>query len=607
MSKVTFPSKLIQQATGTFILTIYLPATTRGTVFEMGTTEFVPESDKNISVSFNVGASDENLILIDDLDLHTLDIQIDNETIYNPEFKVGENIFTSPQAKLSIGQTSLVLDTTLEPGYHTFFWTWEDKTHKLIKFNGSNVIQQSKVLTEQITPNTFNFNPPSRFGGAYTLLETHLTSLVYLSTSELTRYATIYKQRLDNGLNLNNADEFIHGLEDVLPKGGLLFRRDFRESDVRYTTRPFMEATPAPNNESPILVKDAAGYLDQQFFFNLENGKYETHNTEIFTLADKNYFNLSYPNIEILSLTINGEQFNNYYFNNQRVYLMLEGWQHEYWLGKQIEVTYKVRRGYFVEWNEEAAYDSYLVKLTDTDNREISIVQEGNRSHSVKLATEIDLNPMVSPQHTGFIYLDKEPQVGQAFRLSVSSNYLSMDGMDSADFIVELIDKHGNEVLSPQIDVFIMDEKNAKQSDYGSLSPIINYDTMQARNRAGRLYFRYRAPKLSSKLPYKEKLFLVAYDRQTGLGAHLPVHLKLPFYVGPNQVSYQYAQEGLPEASLPFEYFARFYEKELPAEHPLSALDVDQDGYLSYIDWLNFESNIHNSALLQTLTQALKA
>lgn len=278
--------------------------------------------------------------------------------------------------------------------------------------------------------------------------------------------------------------------------------------------------TPAPTDNSPILISDTTGFLYRQYFFDLDTGIYEPTNTESFTINNFLNFKLSYENIDPsypLLIMIEGEHIDSYILNNNVVYLNLEGWRHDLFYGKTVSITYKLNRAYYVEYNEDAANYSYKLKTTDDDISELTIIQEGNSDSPVRLATEIELNPIVNSQHTGFIYIDKEEQRTQDFRLNVSSSYLIMDGMDSADFVVEAIDQYGNEILSPYLDVFITDKYNSVLTNYGTITPIINDDTLKARNTAGRLYFKYRAPLYKPNTQVDEVTLNVDYTKKFNL------------------------------------------------------------------------------------------
>ena len=83
----------------------------------------------------------------------------------------------------------------------------------------------------------------------------------------------------------------------------------------------------------------------------------------------------------------------------------------------------------------------------------------------------------------------------------------------------------------------------------------------------------------------------------------MPIKLRAPLVSVPDIVT----QSDLisPVASMPFEYIARYYERTLPNNHPLSVYDKDKDGYISREDWLYFKSQLQDTTTLQSVFQSL--
>lgn len=498
----------------------------------------------------------------------------------------------------------------MQSGHTTFLWTWEDGLHHLaVQDTGETRVTNSRFELGAVIPAPLDLIGAPAFPGSIVLLETHVTGLVGEPDRSFIDAGLAYQSAIADGLlDETKPQERAHAFTGLLPTGGMLFGRDFRDRSIRYVQKPYFELTPAPVDHSPLLVADEKGPLRRQYFFDLETGDYTDTNTETFVLEKKTTFTLSYDGLDESFpplVTIQGETIPVLSVDGPVVKLSLTEAEHEQWYGESVRITYKLDRAYHVEWNGDAAHDSLIVQLSDRQDVPVTVTQEGNRHHTVRLATEIELNPIVNPQHTGFLYIDKEEQSGQAFRMNLSSPYVLTDGMDSADLIVELIDQNGNEVLSPYLDVFVADRTSARQTHYGSLVPIVTLDTLEARNRAGRCFFRYRAPLLVGGAT--EELFLVAYDRQSGLGAQVPLRLRQPHRTNPAVESLlAYAEEGAPEAALPFEYFARHYGRRIPDGHPLAACDTDGDGILTHRDWLAFRNRLQDASFLAPLAAALK-
>src|SRR5574344_2044118 len=492
----------------------------------------------------------------------------------------------------------------LANGYNSLTITYQDNKIKFILVNqkGYYVAEASGFATG----GSLQFS--DTFNGSYVTMQTNTETLIAKTNTELLNLAKTYKtNHFTNILSETTINEIQHPFTQDLNHTNDIFYRNFRENNIRYEKKPWLEVPNSPVDDSPILVKVNDKYLTRQYSFDFETAQLKSTIKEEFLLDGLLMFELSYENVDTsypIIIYAEEELLQNYKFENGNLFLYLEEWEHDLFYGKKITVEYYLQDAYFVEYNEDTAEYSYKIKTTNHNNGPIEVIQEGNSTSPVKLATELELNPIVNPHHTGFIYIDKEKQTVKDFRINISSQYLVMDGVDSDDIIIEAIDQYGNEVLSPYLDVYLTDRYNSVQTNYGVISPIINYDTMRARNAAGRLYFKYRAPLFKPTTIFKDELFLNVVDRQTKLGSQAVIRLKAP--IGNVSTNNSYLKDTPTEASLPFEYFARYYEKTLPAESPLNLFDKNKDGILTYDDWLYFKESISNKILMQSITNDLR-
>ena len=504
----------------------------------------------------------------------TLVLRLDSETVPESAHLLTAGAFslwytggafvlrTSP----SIESKQLYLYAAPFPGAVTLIWTWIGNNHRLISIGSeTNQLAEETEMTEAF--GTIDLVVAPYFPGSYVSLATYASDVFYAPA--------------DSAL-----------LPTLSQSGNLLFRADYTQN-AHYEKNPFFEATLVLQDASPILVSDADGPMRRQFFFDFENGDYTDINTETFLYRGEETLYLSYDGLDsdydvtVLAGTESIGQPLNVVGNS--ISLSLTEEEKDYWYGTELVVTYRLDRSYSLDYNADTAHDSYKLLLTNHKNKAVTITQEGNRFSNQKLAREIELNPIVSPQHTGFLYLSKKEQISQAFRLNLSSDYVIANGLDSADFIVEAIDQEGNEVLSPYIDVSIMDENGNQSATFGSFVPIMNRDTLKARNIAGRCYFKYQAPLIKkSDNPFTQKIYAVAYDRKNRIGAQVPLLVRPsePVYAanGSDYLEQKNTLATSPYASLVFEYFARYYEKSIPAGHPILLCDADGDGLLTLAD-----------------------
>lgn len=477
----------------------------------------------------------------------------------------------------------IALYTAPFPGEVTLVWTWINNNHRLIAYGAENrhVRVEASALNEDFGIVVLSNTP--YFPGEYQTLETYAQDC-------------FYENNLPKALN------------DIRQGGEKLFAADY--SQVRhYAEAPFFEVPNAPLDDSPILVGTATAPLKRQFFFDMETGAYTTKNKEDFVYRGEDSLFLQYKELEpsfAPILECEGEIVTtNIQVNENELVLALSAEEKDRWYGKTVTVSYELADSYTLSYEDYSTHYGYRLTLPTHTNEKLFVTQENSLIPERRLAKEVELNPLASPQHTGFLYLSKEVQETQAFRLNVSSEYLVADGLDSADFVVEAIDKDGNEVLSPYIDVFLMDETGKKSTSLGELVPVLSLDTLKARISAGRCYFRYKAPFIKqSEEPETQKVYLVAYDRKAGIGSQRTLYLR-PSAAVPYGTKTASGQTSA-FAALPFEYAARFYERALPEAHPLLHFDADADGYFSYQDFRAFLEKEADDVLMQQVTDELE-
>ena len=157
-----------------------------------------------------------------------------------------------------------------------------------------------------------------------------------------------------------------------------------------------------------------------------------------------------------------------------------------------------------------------------------------------------------------------------------------------------------------------MDENGQQAAGIGSLAPVMNRDTLKARQAAGRCYFRYQAPLIrKSDQPLTQKIFAVAYDRKHKIGAQLPLFLRPsePVYTanGEDYLNTTAPLTTSPDAAIVFEYAARYYERAIPVDSAVALFDQDGDGSLGRSDLEQLLQEQGNDARMKELAAALLA
>lgn len=439
-------------------------------------------------------------------------------------------------------------------------WSWENGEHKLAINTNSLWIEEFQEMegntgiTELLPSQSYNFEANR-----------------ILITDEGIVYSIIVEQEIEKILR------------DVTQKK---IDITFTENVV-YRKNNFIEGTMAPRDGSPILVSDSQGQMNRHYFFDEYTGDYVPYNKEYFTYKGEDFLPLAYDNIDknfhVTVETDEGEFIGEpTKVEGKQLYLQLTEYQKAQLFGEELTVTYQVDRSYSVEFNTDTALDSYKVNFAKSPQEALTVTQEGNRFSDKKLAKEVELNPILNPQHKGFLYITQNDQEANGFRMNISSDMVHADGIDSADVIIEAIDAEGNEILNPFVDIYIVDEKGRTGNELGEIVPVVTLETLKERKMAGRVYLKYYAPYIEAVEGRKtKKIYIVAYDRDNNIGIQYPLYIK--------PTDSPIIQRGkIPDTNslIVFEYLARYYRESHIPEKILSIIDFDGNDQVT-IDDLN--------------------
>ena len=449
-----------------------------------------------------------------------------------------------------------------------------------------------------------SFVVSNAFGEHFSLFERNYLDGIY-------EYLEIYTEPLSQ----NNLGAF--SLPSFKGTAQRLFVADFSKEST-YGQEVILEDTFAPRDNSPVLISDDYGPMYRQFLFDEETGEYTNRVEETFVYRGGKCENLSYWNIDgenAPTITVKDDidllYPEDFVIKNSQVVFRLTNQKKEYYYGKEMTVTYELERSYNIEFNEDTPHDGYRVNLSNIkayrDNdymnstEQIRVAREGDSSSGKYLAKEIELNPMVNTQVQGFMYIDKTYQYVQDFLISTSNQYLSANGVDSANIIIEAMDKEKNPVLSPYLYLRVMDKNGKTLKDFGGIEPVIDYQTLKSRSTSGQVHYRFTAPVIVEDVPKTHEYFILLYDRYTGVGAQYPIYIKsvLPHQVIRNKKkTNQYTE-------VPFEYVARFFERELTEDNPLNIFDRNRNKRLDLEDLEYFKELSKDKDLMIFVTVEL--
>lgn len=442
-----------------------------------------------------------------------------------------------------------------------------------------------------------------------------------LSLFEKTFFNGVYEKIEIYSDSLNQTDIGSFSLEIFKEVTDLLFKADF-STPAHYQKNVVIEDTFAPRDGSPILLEDDKGPLYRQFLFDERTSKYQNHVVETFTYMGEKKRTLAYKNIEStykITMEFNHEPEKIEYYlgeelslSGQTLYFDFTQAMNNLHYGQEYTVTYQLARSYNIEFNDDVPHDGFKVNLVNikpekdgkghySSTENISMIREGNRFEQEYLAKEIELNPLINPQVQGFMYIDKAEQETNAFRISASSQYVTGNGIDTASIMVEAIDSEGNEVLSPYLSMYIMNDQGETTSKFGTIEPIIGYNSMKARNTSGRAYYEFVAPILTEERKGTHKVIILAYDRKNKLSAQYPIYVRA---VKENSV-FPVKEKESNSLNVPFEYFARLYEKELKSNSPMKQFDKNLNNKLDRKDLESFIKDSKDRELMEALTVQL--
>lgn len=306
--------------------------------------------------------------------------------------------------------------------------------------------------------------------------------------------------------------------------------------------RSIVEVAGIPEYGSPVLIEKADGEMMRKVsFFDIKTGEYRTYNTEAVLFdSDKEYLELSYTDKEIdletfsiqvrdnqgvrwgdphtlianrLHLTIDDgerEHIDGQHFHGELTRKALEG--------KYLYVTYQLKDSYTVDFNIGVP-DAFRVSMGDHDGTDVTVAYEGNRHTDDKLITMVDLNPMMNPNHQGFLYITKNVEKVTTFRASASPETLAANGATNSLVSIEPLDGNGNYIGHLSLEV---------SAERGVVVPVYDRNSVKLRDMAGRYLYRYYAPILSieqtGKLEVRDSINVM--DTETGIGVQLPIRLK---------------------------------------------------------------------------------
>lgn len=367
----------------------------------------------------------------------------------------------------------------------------------------------------------------------------------------------------------------------------------------------WFELPVAPFDGSPILVEKKDGSNMQKVsFFDYETGKYRTYNEEVFLYLGEDFVEVAFDNInadffDFAIRTEEGEKIGEpYTVKGKQIHFSLSDQQKQDLYRQRIYARYQLNDTYTVDYNIKAV-DGYRIDFAKHDGQEKKVFQEGNRfGEPRKLATMIELNPMMNQNHQGFLYITQNQQVTTTFRITVTPEHILADGGTSSTVIIEPLDKDGNFIGSADLDVRVK---------RGFIHRIATVESAESQRRSGMYVYRYYSPFLDVKSELRNvEEYLTVVDRDSEIG------VQYPFLLKPAKKASKFPLHGderllLEQRAYVFENILLYEQIEEHVDPRLfGLLDLNKDGKVTLEDVAYLETGQLDSNIVGVYTELKK-
>lgn len=332
----------------------------------------------------------------------------------------------------------------------------------------------------------------------------------------------IFSKSIDS----DKINEILYSSEPIPNRQDMSLRATFNYAIGNFN-QSVIEMSPAPLYGSPVIARKADGtIMEKVSFYDKTTGEFKTYNTEKHIYDGRSdYLRVGYKEVDMTSFQISVRDKDGalvgdpYTVSNNRIYLTLTSEEKKDLRGTALYVTYQPENPYTVDFNIGQP-DSFRVTLGKHDGQAVTVDYEGNRYSDEKLATMIELNPMLNPNHEGFMYIVQSSNMVSMFRGKSSPTDLPADGVSESVVTIEPLDNNGN---------FISHAKLRVTAKYGSIVPNYDEGSIRLRETAGRYLYRYRAPlRYFADEQVPEIIDSIdVLDTVTGLGIQIPVALAI--------------------------------------------------------------------------------
>jgi hypothetical protein len=331
---------------------------------------------------------------------------------------------------------------------------------------------------------------------------------------------------LSNTISSDEVEMASQTVEPLTYSDSMIMRATFNYAIGNFN-KSILEATLVPDYGSPVLVEKADGEpMRKVSFFDFYTGEYRTFNEELVQYdKDYDFVTISYHDVDVdqetFRITVTDAEGITYgeplEMKGRKLYLALTPEEKDKLDGEYLHVTYQLEDSYTVDFNIGVP-DSFRVTLGKHDGQPFKMIYEGNGFTDEKLLTMVELNPLLNPNHEGFLYVTRNDEKVTSFRTKATPEDLPANGGSEALIVVEPLDVNGNYIGHCKLEV---------TSDLGTVIPAYDEQSIKLRDRAGRFLYRYRSPILTleqtSRVEVQDSVNVI--DVETGIGVQIPITL----------------------------------------------------------------------------------
>lgn len=297
--------------------------------------------------------------------------------------------------------------------------------------------------------------------------------------------------------------------------------------------------SPVPKQRAPFIVQKSDGTpLRKVSFSDPSTGEYVTYNTEYVTyqwdeVVKSKAILVSYTDLEVDNFTtrvynnkvIVGEPLS---ITNNVITMTLTDAEAAALDGVELKVVYQPKDCYIVE--NDGDYGSAFLRLGANPGEALKITYESGDSE-YKFSEAIEMNPLLSPTHEGFIYITVNNREVSRFSVNVSPDHLLCSGFDKALVVIDTTDKDGNP--TNEVNLTISIDSSTSLPSHGTLEPYVQSSLDESGVAAyaldsvsGRRIFVYTAPQLTpDQLATPDYEVIHILDEITGLGTEARIKL----------------------------------------------------------------------------------